>query len=217
MALADLGASINLMPLYVWNKLSLPDPTPTRMTLELATGSFAYPAGIPNDVFVQVGKFTFQAKFVVIDYAIDPHVPFILGIPFLRTTRALVNDRFPKVFNIKKSNHPSSGSTTTISVFSPSLTPFETSDALLEEFADELVLLDPFLPGNEDDNFNFKADLRKIEYLLNQDPSTEYNIETIDPILEKFTDKPVLDYLPPPRDKDDDDDDLFDLNSDNDE
>ncbi|GKC42586.1 reverse transcriptase domain-containing protein [Tanacetum coccineum] len=37
MALADLGASINLMPLSVWKKLSLPDLTPTRMTLELAT------------------------------------------------------------------------------------------------------------------------------------------------------------------------------------
>nr|GEX53426.1 hypothetical protein [Tanacetum cinerariifolium] len=59
MALADLGASINLMPLSVWKKLSLPDLTPTRMTLELATRSIAYQAGIAGDVFVQVGKFTF--------------------------------------------------------------------------------------------------------------------------------------------------------------
>nr|GEU79113.1 reverse transcriptase domain-containing protein [Tanacetum cinerariifolium] len=58
MALADLGASINLMPLYVWKKLSLPDLTSTRMTLELATRSIAYPAGIAEDVFVQVGEFS---------------------------------------------------------------------------------------------------------------------------------------------------------------
>nr|GEX32239.1 reverse transcriptase domain-containing protein [Tanacetum cinerariifolium] len=50
MALADLGASINLMPLSVWKKLSLPDLTSTHMTLELATRSFAYPAGIAEDV-----------------------------------------------------------------------------------------------------------------------------------------------------------------------
>nr|GEZ31832.1 hypothetical protein [Tanacetum cinerariifolium] len=35
-ALADLGASINLMPLSIWRKLLLPELTPTRMTLELA-------------------------------------------------------------------------------------------------------------------------------------------------------------------------------------
>nr|GEZ75904.1 hypothetical protein [Tanacetum cinerariifolium] len=100
---------------------------------------------------------------------------------------------------------------------SPSLSPFETSDSLLEEFANELALLDPFPSGKEDNNFDFEADLREIEYLLNQDPSTESNIETIDPILEKFTDEPGLDYSPPPGDDDNDDDDLFDFKSDNDE
>nr|GEU90636.1 reverse transcriptase domain-containing protein [Tanacetum cinerariifolium] len=204
MALADLGATINLMPLSVWKKLSLPYLTPTRMTLELATRSFAYPAGIAEDVFVQVGNFTFPTDFVVIDYDVDLRVPLILGRHFLRTARALVN----------KSNHPSSGSTTPLSDSSPSLTPFETSDSLLEEFVDELALLDPFPPGNEDDNFDFEADIRKIKYLLNQDPSTEFDVEIIDPILEKFTDEPAIDYSPPPED---DDDDLFDLKSDNDE
>ncbi|GKD05107.1 hypothetical protein Tco_1180081, partial [Tanacetum coccineum] len=131
-------------------------------------------------------------------------------------------DHFPEVLNIKKSNHPFSGSTTSASDSSPSLTPFETSDSLLEEFADELALLDPFLPGNKDDNFDPKADLREIEYLLNQDPSTDFspttNIDIIDPILERFTDEPALVYSSPPGDDDDDDDDdLFDLKSDNDE
>ncbi|GJZ35887.1 reverse transcriptase domain-containing protein [Tanacetum coccineum] len=44
-ALADLGASINLMPLFVWKKLMLLELVPTRMTLELANRSLAYPAG----------------------------------------------------------------------------------------------------------------------------------------------------------------------------
>nr|GEU54026.1 reverse transcriptase domain-containing protein [Tanacetum cinerariifolium] len=50
------GASINLMPLSVWKKLMLPELKPTRMTLELANRSFAYPVGIAEDVFVQVGQ-----------------------------------------------------------------------------------------------------------------------------------------------------------------
>ncbi|GKC01076.1 reverse transcriptase domain-containing protein, partial [Tanacetum coccineum] len=79
MPLDDVGASINLMPLYVWKKLSLPELTPTRMTLELATRMIAYPAGIVEDVFIQVGKFTFPADFVVVDYDVDPRVPLILG------------------------------------------------------------------------------------------------------------------------------------------
>nr|GEU95469.1 hypothetical protein [Tanacetum cinerariifolium] len=198
-------------------KLSLPDLTPTRMTLELPTRSIAYPAGIAKDIFMQAGKFTFPVDFVVIDYDVNPRVPFILGRPFLRTARALVDDHFLEVLEFRKSNHPSSGSTTPLSDFSPSRTPFETSDSLLEEFADELALLDTFSLRNEDDNFDFRADLREIEYLLNQDPSTESNIEIINPILEKFSNKPAIDYSPPPRDDDDDDDDLFNLKSDNDE
>ncbi|GJZ82132.1 reverse transcriptase domain-containing protein [Tanacetum coccineum] len=62
------------------------------MTLELANRSVAYPAGIAEDVFVQVGKFMFPADFVVVDYDVDPHVPFILGRPFLKMTRALVDE-----------------------------------------------------------------------------------------------------------------------------
>ncbi|GJS17613.1 reverse transcriptase domain-containing protein [Tanacetum coccineum] len=91
MALADLGASINLMPLSVWKTLSLPELSPTRMTLELATRTVAYPAGIAEDVFVQVGKFTFPADFFVVDYDVDPRVPLILGRPFLRTGHALAD------------------------------------------------------------------------------------------------------------------------------
>nr|GEV50209.1 reverse transcriptase domain-containing protein [Tanacetum cinerariifolium] len=90
-ALADLGASINLMPLSVWKKLGLPDLIPTRMTLELANHVICTPDGIARDVFVPVGKFTFLADFVVVDYESDPRVPLILGRPFLRTAHALID------------------------------------------------------------------------------------------------------------------------------
>nr|GEV46909.1 reverse transcriptase domain-containing protein [Tanacetum cinerariifolium] len=90
-ALADLGSSINLMPPSVWKKLGLPDLIPTCMTLELANRAICTPDGIVRDVFIPVGKFTFPADFVVVDYESDPKVPLILGRPFLRTARALID------------------------------------------------------------------------------------------------------------------------------
>ncbi|GJR37080.1 reverse transcriptase domain-containing protein [Tanacetum coccineum] len=89
--LADLGASINLMPLSVWKKLGLPELISTRMTLELANREICTSVGITRDVFVPVGKFTFPTDFVIIDYESDPCVPLILGRPFLRTARALID------------------------------------------------------------------------------------------------------------------------------
>ncbi|GKD87893.1 reverse transcriptase domain-containing protein, partial [Tanacetum coccineum] len=91
LALADLGASINLMPLSVWKKLSLRELTPTCMTLELADRSITKPIGIAEDVYLKVGKFKFSADFVVVDFDADPRVPLILGRSFLKTERALID------------------------------------------------------------------------------------------------------------------------------
>ncbi|GJZ95857.1 reverse transcriptase domain-containing protein [Tanacetum coccineum] len=67
-ALADLGVSINLMPNSFWKMLSLPELTPTRMTLELADHLITHPKGVAEDVFVKVGKFHFPTDFVVVDF-----------------------------------------------------------------------------------------------------------------------------------------------------
>ncbi|GJY90616.1 reverse transcriptase domain-containing protein [Tanacetum coccineum] len=244
-ALADLGTSINIMPLSIWKKLSLPKLTPTRMTLELADRSITRPKGLAEDAFVKVGSFHFPTDFVVVDFEADPRVPLILGRSFLRTGRALIDvyegelilrngderlifhvdkhpqkhanesikminfidvsckDSFGEVLRLKKSKNFSSGSTTPLSDSCPSLTSFETSDSLLEEFADELALLNLFPLGNEDDDF--EADLREIELLLNRDPSTDFLPKiTIDPNLERFINEPALVCLPPPGDDDDD-------------
>nr|GEW23433.1 reverse transcriptase domain-containing protein [Tanacetum cinerariifolium] len=90
-ALADLGASINLMPLSIWKKLSLPELTPTLMTLKLADRSITRPKGVAEDVFVKVRKFHFPTDFVVVDFEADPRVPLILGRSLLRTSRALID------------------------------------------------------------------------------------------------------------------------------
>nr|GEY00456.1 reverse transcriptase domain-containing protein [Tanacetum cinerariifolium] len=90
-ALADLGASINLMPLSIWKKLSLPELTPTRMTLELADMSITRPKGVVEDVFFKVGKFHLPTDSVVVDFEADIRVPLILGRSLLRTGRALID------------------------------------------------------------------------------------------------------------------------------
>nr|GEV21169.1 hypothetical protein [Tanacetum cinerariifolium] len=90
-ALADLGASINLIPLSVWKKLGLPELISTRITLKLSNRAICTLAGIARDVFISVGKFTFPADFVIVDYESDPRVPLILGRPFSRTDRALID------------------------------------------------------------------------------------------------------------------------------
>ncbi|GJT82230.1 reverse transcriptase domain-containing protein [Tanacetum coccineum] len=79
------------MPHSVWKKLSLPNLTSTRMTLELADQSITRSISFAEDVFVKVGKFHFPSDFVVVDYNADPRVPLILWRPFLRTARALID------------------------------------------------------------------------------------------------------------------------------
>nr|GFA84618.1 reverse transcriptase domain-containing protein [Tanacetum cinerariifolium] len=71
--------------------LSLPDLSPTYMTLELADRLISHPVGVAEDVFVKVGTFYFSANFVVIDFDADPRVPLILGRSFLMTGRALID------------------------------------------------------------------------------------------------------------------------------
>nr|GEV29178.1 reverse transcriptase domain-containing protein [Tanacetum cinerariifolium] len=91
LALAELGASINLMPLSMWNKLSLPELSPTCMTLKLVDRLISCSVGVAEDVFVKVGTFYFPADFVVVDFHADPRVPLILGRSFLKTGRALID------------------------------------------------------------------------------------------------------------------------------
>nr|GEX14906.1 reverse transcriptase domain-containing protein [Tanacetum cinerariifolium] len=71
--------------------LSLPEITPTCMTLELADRSVSKPIGIAKDVLVKVGVFHFPADFVVVDFEPDPRVLLILGRYFLKTDRALID------------------------------------------------------------------------------------------------------------------------------
>nr|GEU50568.1 reverse transcriptase domain-containing protein [Tanacetum cinerariifolium] len=75
----------------VASPISLPDLSPTCMTLELADRSISRPVRVAEDVFVKVGTFHFPADFVVVDFDADPRVPLILKRSFLKTERALID------------------------------------------------------------------------------------------------------------------------------
>ncbi|GJV92204.1 reverse transcriptase domain-containing protein [Tanacetum coccineum] len=256
LALADLGASINLMPLSIWKKLSLPELTPTQMILELADRSTTRPTGIAEDVFVRVGKFHFLADFVVVDYVVDPRVSLILGRPFLRTARALIDvygeeltlrvgdesitfkvgntsklsyndvesinridvidvacgEYFQKVLGFSgnsESGNPTPISEPIIAKSSPSLTPFEGGDFILEEIEGYLAS-DSVPSGNDSEDiseffstfdikeknsgsttnhadvslpeyerFYSEGDIRLLDKFLNNDPSSPLFLKAI--------------------------------------
>ncbi|XP_031106701.1 uncharacterized protein LOC116011285 [Ipomoea triloba] len=90
-ALADSGASINIMPFCLFKKLDLGTLKPTRICIQLADRSIKQPKGVVEDVLVRVDKFIFSVDFVIIDMDPDHEVPLILGKPFLATARALID------------------------------------------------------------------------------------------------------------------------------
>ncbi|GJV20368.1 reverse transcriptase domain-containing protein [Tanacetum coccineum] len=182
LALADLGASINLMPLSVWKKLSLPELTPTCMTLELADRSITKPIGIAEDVYLKVGKFKFPADFVVVDFDADPRVPLILGRSFLKTGRALIDvyedeltlrvGKEAVTFNLDQTSRYSSNyddiTANRIDVIEMACE----DDFLLEEVDAFLALEDdPTSPEVDDSYYDPKGDILFLEAFLNDDPS----------------------------------------------
>ncbi|GJS13330.1 reverse transcriptase domain-containing protein [Tanacetum coccineum] len=215
LALADLCASINLMPF-----------------------SISTPTGIAEDVFVKVGTFLFPSDFVVVDYIADPRVPLILGRPFLRSAQALIDvngeqmtlrhddqsitfkvgdtktfsyntvesvnrvddidvacEEFAQeVLGFSNSGNPTLTLEPILSTSPTSLTPFEGSDFILEEI--KACLTSESIPPRIDDaDFDLKEDLLTLERLLNSDPNS-----ILPPEEQKFeelkTVEPSSDELP---------------------
>ncbi|GJU60386.1 reverse transcriptase domain-containing protein [Tanacetum coccineum] len=184
LALADLGASINLMPLSVWKKISLPELTPTCLTLELADQTISHPIGIAEDVYVKVGKFQFLADFVVVDFDADPRVPLILRRSFLKTGHALIDvyegeltlcvGKEAVTFNLDQtsSGNPTPYYDPIVSTSSLALTPFGDSYFLLEEVDTFLAIEDdPTSPEVDHSYYDPEGDILLLEAFLNDDPS----------------------------------------------
>nr|GEY01133.1 reverse transcriptase domain-containing protein [Tanacetum cinerariifolium] len=147
--LVGLGASINLMPLSVWEGLSLPELTLTCLTVELADRLVSKPFGIAKDVLVKVGVFHFPVDFVVVDFKPDPRVPLILG-----------------------SGNPTPYDDPIVFTTSPTLTPFGDSDFLLFKEADAFLGLEDDLNSLEFNPFYYepKEDILLLEAILNSEP-----------------------------------------------
>jgi hypothetical protein len=95
-ALLDLGASVNILPGFFYNKFGLKEMKPTPMTLELADRSIKVPRGILEDVLVKVEDCYFPVDFVILDMEGADSIrqtPIILGRPFLATANACINCR----------------------------------------------------------------------------------------------------------------------------
>ncbi|XP_057803299.1 uncharacterized protein LOC131018604 [Salvia miltiorrhiza] len=92
-AMLDLGASINVMPLSMYQDLEIGPLKPTRVVIQLADRSNVYPEGILEDVLVKVEELIFPADFYILDMgkskARDPVM--LLGRPFLKTARTRID------------------------------------------------------------------------------------------------------------------------------
>ena len=151
-ALCDSGASINLMPLSVVQRLSLGELTPTTITLQMADRSMAQPEGILEDVLVKVGKFVFPVDFVVMQMEEDNQVPLLLGRPFLATGAALIDVQKGELtlrvgdeavqFNINRSlEHPNVESGSCMAVRNTSLLNDElNSDCIIQHSINEIEM-----------------------------------------------------------------------------
>ncbi|GJY92418.1 reverse transcriptase domain-containing protein [Tanacetum coccineum] len=213
------------------------------MILELADRSTTRPTDIAEDVFVRVGKFHFLADFVVVDYVVDPRVPLILGRPFLRTARALIDvygeeltlqvsdeaitfkggntsrysyndaelinridvidvaceEYSQKVLGFSdnsESGNPTPISEPIIAKSSPSLTPFEGGDFILEEI-EAYLASNSVPPGIKDVEFDPEGDIRLIKEMLNNDtysplPPKELKCEELKTVKSSVDEPPEL-------------------------
>nr|GEY36292.1 reverse transcriptase domain-containing protein [Tanacetum cinerariifolium] len=193
LALADLGASINLMPLSIWKKLRLPTLNDTKMVLGLADRTISKPTGIVKNVFVKVGKFYFLVDFVVLDFIANPRVPLILGRPFLRTAHAVNVYKGDIILRHEEQSLMfKCGDTPSISYNTfESLNKVDLIDATCEEYSQEVLGFSDIVandnlnsnnnpivsnssltltPFGENSEFDMEGDILLIEKLLNEDP-----------------------------------------------
>ena len=87
-ALCNLGASVNIMPMVTFEKLSYPALSPTTMCVQLADSTIRYPKGVVENLLVQFKDTFILANFVVLDMEGDLGIPLILGRPFLIDAKA---------------------------------------------------------------------------------------------------------------------------------
>nr|GFB29822.1 reverse transcriptase domain-containing protein [Tanacetum cinerariifolium] len=191
LALADLGASINLMPLSMWKELALPELTPTCMTLELADRSISKPIGIAKMsqskltghtlIDVHKGELTLRIGNEAITYNLDQTLRYSANYDQMTANKIHVTNEaceeyFQEVLgfsDVTASGSPTPFDDLIVSTTYPMLTPFGDSDFLLFEEANAFLSLedDPDLPELDPSYYDPKGDIQMLEAILNSDPA----------------------------------------------
>nr|GEY34482.1 reverse transcriptase domain-containing protein [Tanacetum cinerariifolium] len=181
LALADLGASINLMPLSVWNKLSLPELSPTCMTLELANYLISRPVGVVEDVYVKSGRalidvfegeLTLRVSKEAITFNLDQTSRYSANYSDMTANRIDVIDMACEEYSqeilgfsdVIASGNPTPYYDPIVSTSSLTLTLFGDSDFLALED-------DPTSPKVDHSYFDPEGDILLLEAFLHDDPS----------------------------------------------
>ncbi|GKB24973.1 reverse transcriptase domain-containing protein [Tanacetum coccineum] len=191
LALADLDASINLMPLSVWKKLSLPELTPTCMTLELADRTISHPIVplILGRYFLKTGralidvckgKLTLRVGKEAVTFNLDQTSRYSSNYDDMTANRIDVIGMACEEYSqevlgfsdVIASGNPIPYYDPIVSTSSLTLTPFEDSDFLLEEVDAFLAIEDdPTSPEVDHSYYDPEGDILLLEAFLNDDPS----------------------------------------------
>nr|GEX35462.1 reverse transcriptase domain-containing protein [Tanacetum cinerariifolium] len=190
LTLADLGASINLMPYSVWKRLSLHDLTPTCMTPELADRSISHPVGVAEDVYVKTrralidvfeGELTLRVGKEAITLNLDQTSRYSDNYSDMTAKRIDVIDMACEeysqevlgFFDTITSGNPTLFYDPIVSATSSTLTPFENSDFLLEE-VDAFLAVEDEPTSSQFPQFYLdpEGDILLLEAFLNDDPSS---------------------------------------------
>nr|GFA58679.1 reverse transcriptase domain-containing protein [Tanacetum cinerariifolium] len=177
LALADLGTSINLMPLSVWNKLSLPELTPTLKTLELADWSISRPIGVAEDVFIKIGRalidvydgeLTLRVNNETMTFNLDQTSRYSANYNDMTASQIDVIDMDCEEYSqevlgfsdVIASGNPTHYYDPIVSTSSSTLTPFGDNDFLLEEVDAFLYLEDdPTSPEVDHSYYDTEGDI----------------------------------------------------------
>ncbi|GKA40151.1 zinc knuckle CX2CX4HX4C containing protein [Tanacetum coccineum] len=87
-ALADLGASISIIPFSMYKRLGIRKLEPINMIIEMADNTKCTSKGIVENLLIKIDKFIFPIDFVILDMVEDIRMPIILGRPLLATAHA---------------------------------------------------------------------------------------------------------------------------------
>nr|GFB20072.1 hypothetical protein [Tanacetum cinerariifolium] len=214
LALANLGASINIIPLSIWRKLRLPTLNDTKMVLDLADRTISKPTGVAENVFVKVGKFYFPADFVILNFVADPRVLLILGRPFLSTAHSLI-DVYESEITLRHDDQSLTlkcRDTPSISYNNlESLNKDDLIDATCEEYSQEVLGFADISSNIDATYYDPEGDILILEALLNNDPepppnqkdyfsSLHKDLKVVEPKNQSFEDEPPeveLKELPP--------------------